>query len=349
LSRQGRLALTLAANVVIVAAQVVLGLAAHSLGLLADAGHNLTDVAAVGLSLVAVRWATRAATSTRSYGYHRGTILAALANAASILAVTVFIALEAIHRLSHPQPVRGGLVVMVALGAFAVNAAAALLLREGHGGHGHGGHDHGGRRDGGDHAGVEGDLNMRSAVLHMASDAAASLGVAAAGAVILVTGRFLWLDPAVSLGIGVLIAWQAAKLFAASVEVLLESTPAGLDLDGLSAAIAAVDGVEAVHDLHVWSLSSEVRALSAHVVLDGHPTLEDAQEVAGRVKAEIGPRWRIAHATLELECEACGDYDDGCAMGVADGCAMGSIPTTGDRCDQVGPESGRELPHLRDH
>jgi cobalt-zinc-cadmium efflux system protein len=214
LSRQRRLALTLAANAAIVAAQVVFGFAAHSLGLLADAGHNLTDVAAVGLSLVAVRWATRAATSTRSYGYHRGTILAALANAASILAVTAFIAVEAIHRLSHPHPVRGALVVMVALGAFAVKAAAAVLLREGHGGHGHGDGD----------GGVEGDLNMRSAVLHMASDAAASLGVAAAGAVILVTGRFLWLDPAVSLGIGVLIAWHAVKLFGASVDVLLEST-----------------------------------------------------------------------------------------------------------------------------
>lgn len=333
--------MTLAANVVIVVAQVVFGFAAHSLGLLADAGHNVTDVAAVGLSLVAVRWATRAPTTTRSYGYHRGTILAALANAASILAVTAFISVEAIHRLSHPEAVRGGLVVIAALGAFAVNAAAALLLHEGHAGHGHSG-DHG------DGAGVEDDLNMRSAVLHMASDAGASLGVASAGAVILATGRFLWLDPAVSLAIGVLIAWHAVKLFGASVDVLLESTPAGLDLDALSAAIAAVEGVEAVHDLHVWSLSSEVRALSAHVVLDGHPTLEQAQEVAGRVKSSIAPRWRIAHATLELECEACDDYDDGCAMGIVTAVPCSATAIHGR--DQTGLEVGpSDLAHNRDH
>lgn len=320
MSRQQRLGLALAANLVIVVAQVVFGLAAKSLGLLADAGHNMTDVAAVGLSLVAVRWATRAPTEDRSFGYHRGTILAALANAAGILTVTVVIAFEAVRRLQHPQSVHGGLVVVVALVAFVINGAAALLLSEGHPGHAHGGggngHDGHGHGHGHGGSGDDRDLNMRSAVLHMASDAGASLGVAAAGAVILVTGRYLWLDPAVSLAIGALIAWHAMKLLRASVDVLLESTPAGLDLSQLAAAMADVTGVEAVHDLHVWSLSSEVRALSAHVVLDGHPTLEEAQVVGGRVKANIGPAWRIAHATLELECEACEDVGDPCAISV---------------------------------
>jgi len=275
-------------NTVLVVAQVGFGLVAHSLGLLADAGHNLSDVAAVMVSLVAVRWARRAATAERSYGYHRGTILAALANAALILAATCFIVYEGLRRLASPPQVRGGLVVVVALAAFVLNAGAALLLRE----HGP-------------------DLNMRSALLHMAGDALASLGVAVAGLVILLTGRFLWLDPVVSMAIGGLIAVEAFVLVRQAAEVLLESTPKDVDLVRLTAAMGGVEGVETVHDLHVWSLSSEVRALSAHVVLAGHPSLEEAQAVGERIKAAVGPPFAIAHSTLELECEPCADGDDG--------------------------------------
>jgi cobalt-zinc-cadmium efflux system protein len=206
---------------------------------------------------------------------------------------------EAVRRFSHPGHVEGGIVVIVATLAGLTNLASALILR----GHGHG-HDHG----------TERDLNMRSALLHMFGDAAASAGVAVAGVVILVTGSWDWLDPAVSLGISALIAVQAWQLLRASAEVLLESTPAGLDLDSLAATMTGVDGVEAVHDLHVWTLSSDVRAMSAHVVLDGHPSLEEAQIVGERVKAHIGPSFRIAHATLELECEACGEPADWCAI-----------------------------------
>ena len=282
MSRSRRLGIALGLNVVLVIAQVVFGLVAHSLGLLADAGHNLSDVAAVVVSLVAVRWARRAPTAERSYGYHRGTILAALLNAATILAVTGVIAYEGIVRLGDPQPVHGGLVVAVALLAFAVNGASALVLREN-----------------------GADLNMRAALLHMAGDAAASLGVAAAGLVILLTGRFLWLDPAVSLAIGVLIAVEAFLLVRQAAEVLLESTPRDVDLDRLTETIGGVDGVETVHDLHVWSLSSEVRALSAHLVLAGRPSLAEAQVVGDQVKAAVATSYAIAHSTLELECEPC--------------------------------------------
>jgi len=291
-------------NVVIVVVQVVFGLAANSLGLLADAGHNLTDAVAVLASLAAVRLARRRPTSERSFGYHRGTILAAQANAATILAITVLIVYEGVRRLIHPEAVSGGVVVIVAASAAAANLIAALALREGHS-HGHVGHDH-------DEA--EGDLNMRSALLHMVGDALASVGVAVAGAVILLSGRFDRLDPIVSMGIGLLIAYQAWKLMRASTDVLLESTPAGLDLSRLTSTMAAVAGVEQVHDLHVWSLSSEVRALSAHLVLSGHPSLEEAQVVGEAVKVAVTRRFRIAHATLELECESCGDDGDWCAM-----------------------------------
>jgi cobalt-zinc-cadmium efflux system protein len=295
--RERRLMIALALNVLIVVAQVIFGFIGHSLGLLADAGHNLTDVVAIFVSLLAVRWARRRATAQHSFGYHRATILAALANAVSILAVTVFIVYEAVRRLLTPEPVSGGIVVIVALIAAAANLAATLAVRESHAPHGHGS-----------------DLNMRSAMLHLIGDTAASIGVAIAGAIILITGGAYWLDPVVSLGIGVLIAYQAWRLLRETIDVLLEATPDGIDVDEVTAAIAGMPGVEQVHDLHVWSLSSEVRALSAHLVMDGHPTLEEAQAVAATVKQAITPRFGIAHATFELECETCAPAGDWCAM-----------------------------------
>ena len=280
-------------NVVVVAGQVIGGLAGHSLGLLADAGHNLTDVAAAGLSLAAVRLARRSPTRSKSYGYHRSSILAAQLNAAAILVVTVLIGVGAVDRLLHPTAVKGAVVLGVALGATVANALAAVMLVER------------GRND----------LNMRSTCLHMGGDALASAGVAAAGLAILLSGGLRWLDPAVSLSIAVLIAYEAVRLGREVTDVLLEATPGDLDTAALVATMNGVRGVDTVHDLHVWSLSSEVRALSAHVVLSGHPTLEQAQVVGEAVKAAIGAPYDIAHATLELECEACfGSDDDPCAM-----------------------------------
>lgn len=305
--RERRLAIALGLNVVIVVAQIVFGLVARSLGLIADAGHNLTDVAAVLASLIAVRWARRRPTDQRSFGYHRATTLAALGNAAAILVVTVWIVYEAVVRLAHPEPVRGGVIVVVAAIAAAANLLAALTVREGHAEHGHGP-----------------DLNMRSAMLHLVGDTAASVGVAVAGTVILLTGGAYWLDPVVSLVLSLLIAVQAWKLLYAATDVLLESTPVGIDVDEVSTAIAAVEGVEQVHDLHVWSLSSEVRALSAHIVLDGHPTLEEAQVVGSSVKRAIGPRFSIAHVTLELECETCSAEGPWCAIDDAPAVSVGA-------------------------
>jgi cobalt-zinc-cadmium efflux system protein len=289
--------LALGLNVVIVVAQIVFGIIASSLGLIADAGHNLTDVAAVLASLIAVRWARRRPTGQRSFGYHRATILAALGNAASILVVTAWIVYEGINRLVHPEPVRGGIIVIVAAVAAAANLLGALAVHENHSGHAHGV-----------------DLNMRSAMLHLVGDTAASVGVAIAGIIILATDGAYWLDPAVSLALGLLIAWQAWKLLRQATDVLLESTPDGVDVAEVSASIIAVEGVEQAHDLHVWSLSSDVRALSAHVVLSGHPTLEEAQVVGNAVKSTIGPRFAISHITLELECESCSTNGPWCAI-----------------------------------
>lgn len=298
--RERRLTYAIALNLIIVVGQVIFGLIAGSLGLLSDAGHNLTDVVALILSVVAIRIARRRPTANRSFGWHRGTILAAQANAASILLLTVWIVYESIRRLMDPPPVEGAIVLIIALVGFAANGASALFVRERH-------------EDGADE-----DLNMRSALLHLASDAVASLGVAIAGGIMLATGGWNWLDPAVSLLIGVSIAWHAWKLLRSSYAVLLEGTPDGVDPAEITESMTGITGVEAVHDLHVWSISSDVRALSAHVVVEGHPTLEEAQLVAHRVRSHLGQTFRIAHATLELECETCENVGPACDMDLVD-------------------------------
>jgi len=292
MDRTRRLILSLGLNLALVVVQIAFGLVAHSTGLMADAGHNLTDVGAMALALVAVRFVLRPASSAQSFGFHRATVLAALANSLLLATVTVLIVVASIHRLLHPMPVHAGIVVVVATIGLAVNGVATLLLRDG-----------------------TNDLNMRAAFLHMAGDTLASVAVVAGAAILLVVPSATWLDPASALVVAAIIVVQAAGILRDTVSVLLESTPSDVDLADLSAAIVGVDGVDGVHDLHVWSLSSETRVLSAHLVLTGHPSLEEAQVVGDRVKRSIGPPFGIAHSTLELECERCLDGDeDPCQM-----------------------------------
>ena len=315
MTRSARLRLVLCLNVVLVVAQVVVGWRAHSVGLVADAGHNLADVAAVVVSLLALALVARAPTERRSFGYHRATILAAQANAASVLVVSALLAWSAIVRFVHPHAVQGVPVIVMAVIALAVNLFSARIVHEGSGhAHAHGrgdDPDHDAHRPGR-------DLNMRSVTLHMLGDAAASLGVLVAGIVIAATAGWYWLDPAASLLICALIALRATSLLRDTADVLLEATPAHLDRGALTETMASVAGIESVHDVHAWSLSSDVAALSAHLVLDGHPTLEEAQIVGARVKDVLRERYGIVHATLELECETCAvdDAVDPCAIGV---------------------------------
>ncbi len=299
MTRTRRLAISLAMNAGLVVAQVLLGLVARSTGLLADAGHNLTDVGALALSMVAVRLALRPPSAERSFGNHRATILAALANASLIAVVTVLIVIGSIDRLAHPEHVRAGLVILVASLGLVINGVAALILRDG-----------------------SNDLNMRSAVLHMVGDALASLAVIVAAVALLFAPSATWLDPVSALVVAAIIVYQASRVFRSSIAVLLESTPSDVDLTELIAAMVDVPGVGEVHDLHVWSLSSEMRVLSAHLVLTGHPSLEEAQAVGERVKAAIAGPFSISHSTLELECERCNDDEDPCRMELV-------VPTTG--------------------
>jgi len=280
--RSRALGVALGLNAVIVVGQVVAGIGAHSLGLLADAGHNLVDVAAILLALIAVRWSRRAPTTSRSYGYHRATILAALANAVLIVAVTGWLVVEGVRRLNHTPAVDGGVVAIVAAVAAVLNIVAVMVVRE---------------------RGTA-DLNLRAVMLHLLGDVLASVGVAVAGLAIVLGGPYL-LDPVASLLVAVLIGAQALRLVRDSADVLLESTPTGLDVDAMVATLCTDPGVIGVHDLHVWSLSSDLRAMSAHVLVSGHPSLEEARVVGERLKDRLAADFAIGHATLELECETC--------------------------------------------
>ncbi|MEO6713430.1 MAG: cation diffusion facilitator family transporter [Mycobacteriales bacterium] len=289
-----RLTLAVVANLAVVGAQFVTGLAADSLSLIADAAHNLTDVGALSLALWAVRAGRREPTGRKSFGWHRGSVLAAQANAAAILVLAALLANEALRRFDDPPQVRGGIIVAMAALAAIVNALSALLL-----------------------ARHTGELGTRSAFVHLIGDAGASVAVGIAGAAILITGGNQWLDPAATLLIAALLLVAAWRLLQQTAEVLLESTPAGMDSADVTATIMAVPGVESAHDLHVWSLSSEVHALSVHVVVAGHPSLEEAQRVGTAVKAAVSAPYRIAHATVELECEGCVDDGGWCAISPA--------------------------------
>ncbi len=292
-ARMRRLAAAAAVNGALVVVEIVAGVAARSSALLADAGHNLADVAAVGISLAAVRWALRPRSALRTYGNHRATILAALANATVLAVVTCAIVALAVDRLLHPVTVHGALMAEVAGAALVVNGAAALVLREG------------GR-----------DLNLRSVALHMSADAVSAAAVVVAGVVLAVVGHGADVaDPAASLLVAGLILVQAVRLMRESADVLLESTPSDVDLGDVRGVLTSVEGVGEVHDLHVWSLSSDYRALSAHLVLTGHPSLEDAQAVGGVARERVTQRFGIAHTTFEMECERCDDeHADPCGI-----------------------------------
>jgi cobalt-zinc-cadmium efflux system protein len=291
-TRAQRLVAVMAVNAVVVVIELVGGLWGRSLALVADAGHNVTDIAALAVALLAVYLAKRPPTGAKSFGYHRSGVLAAQANAAGVLVVCAFIAAGAIDRLAHPQHVRGGIVFVTAVVALVLNGLSAWVLHE---------------KD-------SKDLNIRATVVHMAGDAASAAGVAGVGLVAWLGATVTWLDPVVSLAIAALIGAQAVSLGRRVADVLLEGAPAGTDGPRLSQAVVALPGVDEMHDLHIWSLSSEVTLLSAHLVMAGHPTLEDAQAVAARVRALLAEQYGIAHATLELECETCAPEADPCAM-----------------------------------
>jgi cobalt-zinc-cadmium efflux system protein len=283
-----RLALGLTLGVLLV--ELAGGLLSHSLALLSDAGHVLTDVFALGLAWFAVEQSRRPADKRRSYGYQRVSILAAFVNAITLIVIVLAIAVEAVRRIMDPQPVQGGLVMAVALVAVAINAFVILTLR------GHGA-----------------NLNLRAAMLHVTGDVAASAAVVVAGAVILLTG-WLYIDPLLSLAIAALIAYGAWGIVRETVNLLMEGTPQKVDLAAVTAEITGAKLVTGVHDLHVWALSSDETALSCHIVI-GDTSLGDAEHVVRDLETRLCDRFAIGHTTIQVEsCHPCGEIHHGAGV-----------------------------------
>lgn len=273
-----RLKITLALAAAYLVAEVAGGILANSLALLADAGHMLSDVGALGLSLFAIWMAQKPATPTRTYGYHRTEILAALANAATLIAISLFIFAEAWERFHKPQPVAGMTVMVIAVGGLAVNVTGLLIL-------------HGGRDE---------SLNIRGAWLHLLTDALGSVGAILGGLAIWAFG-WAWADPAVSVAIAVLVLYSSWHLLKESVGVLLEGTPPHIDLPAVRAAMLEVDGVEDVHDLHVWTITSGLEALSAHVVVGERMERRHSGEILADLHCVLHDRFGLHHLTIQIE------------------------------------------------
>jgi cobalt-zinc-cadmium efflux system protein len=280
--RRRALWFALCANAAFLLVEVVAAGAFGSLALLADAAHMGSDVAALGIALVAQRLVERPATARHSYGLQRADVLAAQLNGFGLVAVTGWIFYEAWGRLNDPVDVVGSGLLVVALAGLGINAGSAWLLHRARGT----------------------SLNMHGAFAHMAADAASSLGAVLAGVAVILWSA-TWADAAVSMLIGVLVLWSAWRLLRDATQVLLEGTPRGLDAAAVEAALAAQDDVELVHHLHLWNLASDTPALSGHVVLRGGMSLHDAQERANQLKAMLAEQFGIDHATLELECHPC--------------------------------------------
>jgi cobalt-zinc-cadmium efflux system protein len=274
-----RLIVSLALNLLITLLQVAGGIIANSLGLLSDAAHNLSDVVALGLSLWAVRLGRRPATPRRTFAYKRAEILVAMFNSAVLIAISVYIIVEAIRRILSPEPVEGLWVIGFAAAGLVINTVAALLLRS----HGH-------------------DLNLRSAFLHLVGDAATSFGVMISGVIVYLTG-WNYADALVSILVSLWIGREAVSIVRKTVNVLMEGTPEGVELANVERAILAVPGVKGVHDLHIWSISSSDLALSAHVVVTD-TALSGLAGIMSGLKDMLARDFGVGHVTIELEDEA---------------------------------------------
>ncbi|HEV2074285.1 MAG TPA: cation diffusion facilitator family transporter [Thermomicrobiales bacterium] len=276
--------------------EIIGGLITGSLALLADAGHMATDVAALALSLFAIWLAQRPATPERSYGFARAEVLAALLNAATLVAISIYIFWEAFSRIGSPPEVDSGPMLVVAAAGLGANAVSAWVLMRG------GGHKH--------------NLNTRGAFLHVVGDMLGSVGAIVAALVMLATGWYL-ADPILSAGIGLLILWSSWQLLRESVEVLLEATPKGIDAMEVRAAMAQVEGVSGVHDLHIWTVTSGLIALSAHVEIAAG---RDWHQLLDQCTLPLREHFGIAHVTLQPEIlDGSTRRFDGCSLDTEEG------------------------------
>lgn len=279
------LGIAFALTAVVLLVELVGGLLSHSLALLSDAGHVLTDIVALGLAWFAAVQAERPSDDRRTYGYHRVGILAALANAITLILIVVVIAFEAIHRLQAPEPVTPWVMFAAAAVGVGVNLYIGLGLR----------------REG------QHNINVRAAMLHVFGDVGASLAVIVGGIVIALTGWYP-ADPIISLAIALLIAWSAWRVLRETVSILMESTPRDVDVTSLLRDLSKISGVSGVHDLHVWSIAGGMRALSAHIQVVDRP-LSACDMLREKINTRLRNNYAIGHTTLQFECRNCDRCD----------------------------------------
>lgn len=286
------LKVSLAATLAYIVLLVVAGIRAHSLALLSEAGHNLSDFVALLLSLVAVYLETRPPSATKTYGWHRAGVLAALVNAGSLVAVAFLIFYEAFRRVQHPEQVHAQVMIGVAAAGVLMNGVIALLLyRSGR------------------------DVNLRSAFLHEVGDTVSTAAVIVGGWAILATGQS-WIDSALAFGIAALILWSGFGIVRETLNILLEGTPRGLKLEIVEAAMRAIEGVNDVHDLHVWCIGSETRALSCHISIADIPP-SASERILRDVKERLHREFKIDHTTIQFEHVIC-EVSHGCVIPVSE-------------------------------
>src|SRR5262245_2754533 len=256
-------------------AEAIGGYLANSLALLSDAGHMLTDVAALTLSLFAIRFASRPATPRKTYGFYRLEILAALANGVTLIVLSILICVEAYNRLRHPEVVAGWTLIWISTGGLAVNLISAWLLSHAH----------------------DENLNIRGALLHVLGDLLGSVAAIAAGVMIIWRG-WTWADPLFSVAISFLIIYSSWRLVADAVNVLLEGTPSHINAAAVEEAMRTVGGVRAVHDLHIWTITSGRHAVTAHVVIND---ARESYRILREVREMLAERFALTHSTIQVE------------------------------------------------
>jgi cobalt-zinc-cadmium efflux system protein len=287
---QSILRISLVATLAYVLLTFFAGLRAHSLALISESGHNISDFLALLLSFIAVYFQSRPATDEKTFGYQRAGVLAAFLNAVTLVLLSVWIGIEAIHRFGQPIAVQPKLMMIVAACGLAMNGTIALLLSRA-----------------GD------DVNIRSVFIHMLGDALSTAAVIVGGAAILFTSQN-WIDPALSLLIAALILWSSLAIVRETLNILLEGTPSDVSLPDIRVSLQEIDGVENVHDLHVWCLGSQTRALATHVTIADIPTSETSR-ILTEINTTLRTRFRIHHTTIQFENADC-EVAHGCAMPV---------------------------------
>lgn len=272
---------------------VVMGIRAHSLALLSEAGHNVSDFLALVLSLAALYIQRRPPSATKTFGYHRAGVLAAFMNALTLVGVAFYIFAEAGKRLYAPQAVHASEMIWVGTAGVVLNGVIAAML----------------------FSNSRGDLNIRSAFLHEIGDTLSTAAVIAGAWVILKTGQ-QWIDPALSFGIGALILWSSFGIIRETLNILLEGTPRGIDAQQVSSAILGISGVNDVHDLHIWSIGSQTRALACHISIADIPPSE-SEAILREVQVRLRDKFHIQHTTIQFEHIVC-DIAHGCVIPVMD-------------------------------